>query len=238
MRLDCPGCCRDLDPGAVVGFGPAKNDMTTFVLDLAWQIVMGASLMLLSRNSVTQEPLYRSMPLWSVIALNAMVYMPGGAYLLWRFPDWSYMYIFEGGELGIPDWWLVGAYPVVAISAVVGVRTLLLKEHLLGALGVLGGGLSLIGAVVFLGQRQLFSVGTTRDFRAGTITMQPLLESSLFWVLLAIFIPALSISIFAAWRLWLYGSTWVVEEIYEEVEELPEPTMPPAPTRKRRRSVT
>ena len=213
--------------------------MTTFALDIALQVALGGSLVWASRHIIAYETWWRSAALGALCVINLLLFMPVGAYLMWRYPEWSLMYLAESGDLGTPDAWLVVFYPLVGIISVLVARTLIARGKKWGALAITGAGLALAGAIAFLGQRQLLTVGTTEAFRADTSGLRPLFDTPLIWILGAATLVIGTAWLVALWRLRLLGKSWLseegVEEEYEYYEEYDSNPPPPEPTVKRAR---
>lgn len=212
--------------------------MATFALDLALQVALGGSLVLASQQTIAYETWWRSSALGALCVIEILLFMPVGAYVLWRYPEWSMMYLLESGELGTPKAWLVVSYPVVALGAFLSARALIVRGKRWGALGVTALGFALAAAVAFFGQRQLLTVGTTEAFRASTSGLRPLLDTPLAWVLGGAVVAIGVAWMLALWRLWLLSRSWLVEEVeeeYEYYEEYEEDLPPPEPTVKRTR---
>lgn len=205
----------------------AKGVIKTVPIDLALSAAMGSSFVLASRATIPTESFLRSTSLWALIFFELVVFTPVGAYLLWRYPEWSYMYLLEAGSLGFTDWFLAGSYLVAGLVGWGIARVLVRRGHDWIALGFCVACYILAGAVITFGFRQLLSVGTTATFRSEG-TMTALYDSPLAWVLAAAVIGVGAAWGVSVWRLILYGRAWQLEELqeafvtggeFEEVEE-------------------
>ena len=115
--------------------------MATVPFDLAVNVAVGASFALASRLTLRHEALWRSVSLWALLGLQALVLVPVGAYVLWRFPEWSYMYLAEAGGFGIPDPAMALTYVPAAVLGWFAVRLLIRrgKAPRLGQWSIPGG---------------------------------------------------------------------------------------------------
>jgi len=186
----------------------------TVPIDLALNLAAGSSFVIASRATIPAESLVRSTSLWALIFFELVVFTPVGAYLLWRYPEWSYMYLFEAGHFGFPDWFLAASYFAAGLVGWAIARVLVRRGREWVALGFCVACYLLAGAVITLGFRQLLSVGTTATFRAGG-TMTALYESPLAWVLAAGVIGVGAAWAVSIWRLVLFGRAWQLEELQE-----------------------
>lgn len=186
----------------------------TVPIDLALNLAMGSSFVLASRATIPAETLVRSTSLWALIFFELVVFLPVGAYLLWRYPEWSYMYLLEAGSFGFADWFLAGSYPVAGLVGWGVARVLVRRDREWVALGFCVACTLLGGAVIAFGFRQLLSVGTTATFRAGG-TMTALYDSPLAWVLAAVVIGIGAAWGVSVWRLVLFSRAWQLEELQE-----------------------
>ena len=134
--------------------------MVTLPIDLALSAAIGSTAAIASRSTAGEYSLLRSPALWALIAFELLVFVPVGAYLLWRFPAWSLMYVVEPSSLPMPPAYLTILYPVVAVGTYVGCRRLLTVGKLLAVLGVLAGGVLLAAAIGFYGREQIEVIGS------------------------------------------------------------------------------
>jgi hypothetical protein len=191
--------------------------VTTVPVDLAVSLAVGASFAYASRRSVEHESLLRAPSLWALVAFELFVFAPGGAYLLWRYPDWCYMYLIEAGTLGIPDPAVALVYPIAALAAYFPTRSLLVKQRPWVALGIAMGGLVLAAAIVAFGHRQLSVLGTTEGFRGNT-PLAAMLLSPLPWALGGVTITGAAAWVVSLWRLAVFGRAAAMQIVTYEYE--------------------
>lgn len=206
----------------------------TVPIDLGLNLAFGSSVVLACRSAIPHVGFVRAPSLWALLAFEAMIFFPVGAYLLWRFPDWSYMYLAESGTLGVPDWTVAAMYPIAAMLGF-GVTFVLIRKDKTGpAFAFCGGSLLLAAAVSGFGYRQLLGVGTTSAFRAGS-DLTPIFASPLAWILGAIGVAVIASWAVTLWRLYLFGRAWQLSELDNVVSVSPslieeiDPTIPPRP---------
>jgi hypothetical protein len=173
--------------------------MAPVPIDLALNAAIGASLALAARRSLADQPLWKTPALWALVALELTLVLPAGAYLLWRYPSWAFMYLVEPDFLGLPDpsWALLA--PATAVAAFLGVRQLLLSSRLLAGVLVLLAAVVLTGLMVSFGRAQLQVLGTTVAFRNDPSQMRPLTESPLVFVL-----PTAIVAVAIGWGMTLW----------------------------------
>jgi len=156
--------------------------VVTVPIDLTLNVALGASVAVASRAVIAQYPLLRSPALWALIVLEAMVFVPIGMYLLLRFPAWSLMYLWEPGQLPIPDPALALLYPVAGVASFVATRRFLIGDKLLPAISILAGGGLLALIIAYAGRRNLMLVGTVAAFRESPDGMLSVFDSALFYL--------------------------------------------------------
>ncbi len=153
--------------------------MLTLPIDLGLSVAAGSTVALAGRSTAEETKLVRSPALWALVAFELLVFVPVGAYLLWRFPAWSVMYLIEPDSLPMPPAYLAVLYPIVAVGTFVGCRRLLAAGKLLAALGIVGGSALLVTTIAFFGWDQISVLGTTEAFRADPAQMRDVGGSSL-----------------------------------------------------------
>lgn len=208
----------------------------TFALDLSLSFALGASVVFFSRGSVAHEPVLRSSAFGAMLIIELLLFAPLGGYLLWRYPDWSYMYLAQAGDFGVSDGWLCLAYPLVGAVGFFLARELVRRNQAWGALVLALSALALALAILILGQEQVLHVGTTEAFRAGTSGLRPLEETALAWVLAAGTLAIGGGWGFALWRLRLFARSWFVDALTDGSEASEEAVPEPTQKRQRKRS--
>jgi len=174
-------------------------------IDIALNAAVGAGVVIAAHASLRDHPLWRSPALWALVAIEAILVLPAGGYLLWRFPSWSLMYLLEPGALGLSDTaWAVLA-PLAGIGTFLGTRRLVLAGHLWVGVLVLAAGVLLTVLAAYFGWALLFVVGTTEAFRKNPAEVPSIVDSELIFVL-----PPFLIAFFVSlgtifWRLVLLG---------------------------------
>lgn len=171
----------------------------TVPIDLVLNVAVGSSIALASRGTLRSQTLWRTPALWALIAFELFVFVPVGAYLLWRFPEWSVMYLLDAGALPMPDHGLAALYLVVAFGAFVATRQLLIKKRIWAALGVVAASLSLSLAIAYFGRDSLLRVGSTQAFRSAPETMRDVVGTQLGFVVAG---AAVAVTIGWAATLW------------------------------------
>jgi hypothetical protein len=179
--------------------------MAPVPIDLALSAAIGASLALASRRSLADLPLWRTPALWALVAIELTLVLPCGAYLLWRQPSWSFMYLVEPDFLGVPDVGWAWLAPAGGVGAFLGARWLILSSRFLGAVLLLVAAGVLAALMVSFGRTQLLVLGTTAAFRNDPSQMRPLTESPLLFVLPMAFLATLVSWGMTLWRLILLG---------------------------------
>ncbi|MBI3179478.1 MAG: hypothetical protein HYZ27_07430 [Deltaproteobacteria bacterium] len=157
----------------------------TVPIDLSLNVAVGASVALASRAVIPQQRLLRSPALWSLVIMQALVFVPVGAYLLWRFPAWSLMYLMEPASLPVPDVALVVTYPIAAVASFVITWRLLSGERLAPAIAVLAGALVVTLLITYLGRDALLVVGSVAAYREGPDGMLSIFDSALVYLVAA-----------------------------------------------------
>ena len=173
--------------------------MAPVPIELALSVVLGSSLALASRRSLADEPLWKTPALWALLALEAMLILPVGAYGLWRFPDWSLMYLVEPGLWGVSNvgWSLLA--PGAGLGAFLGVRRLILRSRLFVGVLVLVAAAVVTALAVSFGRTQLMVVGTTEAFRADPTKLRSIVDSQLIYIL-----PGATLAVFTGWGMTLW----------------------------------
>ena len=209
--------------------------MATVPFDLALNLAVGASFALASRVTLPHERVLRSVSLWALLGLEALVFVPVGAYLLWRFPEWSYMYLAEAGTLPVPDVAVALSYAIAGVVGWTVVRMFVVRDRTLGAIGFGVGCLALAGAIAAFGVEQITMVGSTAQFQAGYGAMMPLGDSPLSWVLVQTGIGVTAAWGWSLWRIVLYGRAFELHELEEVVSVGTGDLEPVEPTQRRQR---
>ncbi|OGQ91141.1 MAG: hypothetical protein A2289_01060 [Deltaproteobacteria bacterium RIFOXYA12_FULL_58_15] len=173
--------------------------MATVPFDLALSVGLGACVAVFGRSVAPEKTLLRSAGLWALVAFELMLFVPVGAFLLWRFPEWSWMYLLEADALPFPDFAVAAAYPAFAIASFILCRHLVSSGRFWLAVGVMIGGMAIAGLVGFFGWEQLSVSGTTEQFRADPGQMREVTESSLGYLL-----AASNVGIVVAWGAMLW----------------------------------
>ena len=211
-----------MEGGAIACRRHKREDKTlTLPMQIPLCVAVGASFALASRVALPRENLVRSAALWVLMAFQVTFFLPVGAFLLWRYPDWSFMYLFESPLIGSRDWTLAGLYPTAALAGFTGSVQLIRRKRTIGAVGVLAGGLATAFAVFAFGFRKLSTVGTTFDFRSDASSLPHLAHTPLGWILSAIVIVLILGWAAALWRLVLFNRArkrYVIEVVEIEVE--------------------
>ena len=172
--------------------------MTVPVL-LALHVAVGASAVVAGRRKVLSGGALSCPVLWALLLFEVVLAFPVGAYLLWRYPDWSLMYLTETGGLDVPDWTLATTYVLAALVAYFIARHILLKGQFWAGVGFCGGFVLLAAAVGGFGVRQLTTVGNTAAFRAESPTLMPLGDTPLFYLL-----PVAAGALLVSWGITLW----------------------------------
>lgn len=191
--------------------------------------------MALAGRKTLSEKLWLSSCLWALIVYQLVVFVPVGAYLMWRFPDWSVMYLLDVQDLPFSGQSLVAAYPVVGFGGFVAARRLLHKGRTLSAWGLSGTAVLLAAGLLLFGRQELSVVGSTARFKMAPTALQPIAESSL-----ALLLMAAGVGIMLGWfgtlsRLRLLGAA----SVHKRRISQPKPgirTSPRAGTSKKRRT--
>ncbi len=157
----------------------------TVPIDVSLNLAVGASVALAGRAAIPQYRLLRSPALWSLVIMEAVVFMPVGAYLLWRFPAWSLMYLVEPGSLPVPDVALVVTYPIAALLSFVVTWRLLAGERLVPAVAILAGAVVVTLVITYWGRDALMVVGSVAAYREGPDGMLSVFDSALVYLLIA-----------------------------------------------------
>jgi len=180
----------------------------TAPVDIALNLAIGASVVLASRAAIVEERLLRAAALWALLGFQALLFVPIAAYLMWRYPEWSAMYLMEAEAVAARGWLIVASYPAAALVGLLITRALLRQARPVVAYVFAIGCLALTAAVAGFGHRQILGVGTTAAFRADPSSLPGLGSSPLVWVL----VPALLVLVAGwgvmIWRLFLYGRAW------------------------------
>jgi hypothetical protein len=177
-------------------------------MDIVLSLAIGASFMLACSHTAGEQSVLRSPALWTLLAFETLFFLPAGAYLLWRYPDWSFMYLFEPPLLGGRDWTLAGLYPASALAGFALARVFLARQRPIGAVLLVAGSLLVAVAIASFGHRQLFGVGTTAAFRADSSGLPPLGSTPLAWIQVALMVGMLVSWVMSLWRLHLYNRAW------------------------------
>lgn len=151
----------------------------TVPIDLVLNVTVGSSIALASRGTFGSQTLWRTPALWTLVVFELLVFVPVGAYSLWRFPEWSLMYLFDAGELPIPDYSLAALFPAAAVGGFLATRLLLIRKKLWPAAGLLVGSLAVTAAIAYLGRESLLHVGSTQAFRSAPETMRGIVGTQL-----------------------------------------------------------
>ncbi|RMG19736.1 MAG: hypothetical protein D6729_04530 [Deltaproteobacteria bacterium] len=166
---------------------PCEEVVATVPFDLIMNFGVGLATAWAAREEIRLGPRGQRRPLFALLAFEALVFCPLGAYLYAVHTDWSWNYFLDPDTL--PAWFGVVAIAGYAAAAVAGY---LLGVHLLRrgqtrrvlhlCLGITGL-LAIYFAVFF---RRFWWVGRYQDYAVapGRPAMQPFLESRLGWVLL------------------------------------------------------
>ncbi len=205
----------------------------TVPFDVALNIAIGASLAWAGKDTQVEGRVWRSAALGALLALEALVFLPVGAYLLTRYPDWSMMYLVDVS--GLPPTirlTVLALYPIAAVSAFVAARRLLKQHRKAGVAGLIALGIGLALAIAYVGQTALLSVGTAQTFAAGTA--RSLFETSLFYLLILGSAAVIASWGAALWRLRLVSAAAQRTEV-ETKQVGPSPkTLPPGPAARKK----
>jgi hypothetical protein len=198
-------------------------------------LAVGSSFALASRVTLPHERLLGSVSLWALLGLEVLVFVPVGAYLLWRFPEWSYMYLAEQGTLGVPDIAVAGSYVIAGLLGWAVVRAFVVRGRTVGGVGFGIACLVLAGAIAGFGYEQLTMVGSTAHFEAGHGAMMPLSASPLSWVLIEAGLGVGAAWGWSLWRILLYGRAFELHELEGVVSVGTGDLEPVEPTQRRQR---
>lgn len=183
----------------------------TLPLDLGVAVAMGASVVLAARSMVLAEPIWRSAAWWALFVLQLVLVAPTGAFLRWRFPDWSLMYLLAPEDLPVATWSLGLMAPVVALLAFAVSRRMLARTGVGSVIGVLLGAIGFAIAIGFFGREQLRSVGTVAAFQGGGEGMFPVWKTPLVYLGPAAVIGVGSTWAITLWRLRLLSRSYRTE---------------------------
>jgi hypothetical protein len=173
-------------------------------IGVALNLAFGSSVVLVNKRAAQAEGPVRSTGLAALLCVEAMVFAPITMYLLSRYPDWTVMYLGRADQLPLGFWGWVATYPAAALVGFYVTRHLVRTGKSLAAWGVLAGGVALAFAVLMFGFQQVSSVGTTEAFQKGA-GMQPLVETPLFYLLVAALLAMTAAWGATMWRLTLFG---------------------------------
>jgi hypothetical protein len=179
--------------------------MVTLPIDLGLSVAAGSTVALASRSTASEYRVLRSPAFWSLLAFELLIFVPVGAYLLWRFPAWSLMYLIDPDSLPMPPAYLAVLYPVIAVSTFIVCRRLLLVRKLIAVLGVLGGCVLAVALIGFFGFDQISVIGSTAEFRTDPGQMRDVTGSALGYVGAAGLAAVVISWAVTLWRLMLLG---------------------------------
>lgn len=137
-----------------------------------------------SRGAIASEHWLRSSGLWAIVLLEVFVFVPFGAFIGNRYPDWTVMYLLDARELSTASWAIgLGLYPVLAIIAFFVARHFLRRAKVRVVWGTLAGAIVVLLGTVYLTRDALLSVGPYSAFLSKGPTLRPLVETQLAYLL-------------------------------------------------------
>lgn len=171
----------------------------TLPLALASQVAVGSSFALISRHSDARQPWARSVGVWALLCLEAVVVMPATAYGLWRYPAWSMHYLWE--PTAAPGWALL--CPLMAIAGLAAARACIARNRPAWAWGPFALGMLSALLIALLGGGRIGWVGTLAQFQAHSGDLLALGSSGAGY-LMTVGLPVQGAAwVFTLWRLHL-----------------------------------
>ncbi len=164
----------------------------TIPIDLILNLLVGESLAWASSGSVRRGEALTGRGLRTALVLTLLTFVPFSIFYLAVYPDWSWSYYVDPGEIplmvtmAVPLWYLLamvlgyaGAWAIVRSGRPGGLTALVAVTVLV------------VGAVNLLTLDRVMAVGTYSNFHSGRAV--PLMKDPLRWWLLgmgAVFLPA------------------------------------------------